>query len=81
MAAIYLGRLMKERGLSQLELAKALGWNQGRISALISSKKRPTSKERAVLSKFFNLSASILFEVYDPSQEDLYYAKFADNEA
>lgn len=53
---------MKELKITQSELAKWTGLNQGRISLLCTGKDKPTLTEREKLYKLFNLAPEILLD-------------------
>ena len=57
-----LGNFMKELKITQSELAKWTGLNQGRISLLCTGKDKPTLTEREKLYKLFNLAPEILLD-------------------
>ena len=53
---------MKELKITQSELTKLTGLNQGRISLLRTGKDKPTLTEREKLYKFFNFAPEILLD-------------------
>ena len=58
----YFAELMETMEVTQAKLARKLSLNQGRLSALISGKRKPTDKEAKMLEQFFELPANILFQ-------------------
>lgn len=49
------------RGLKNIEVAKALGWYPQRLSALVNGYRKANNNEAAALCKFLRLPKKILF--------------------
>jgi transcriptional regulator with XRE-family HTH domain len=60
--ATALGRLVKERGLEQLELAVASGCSEGAISLYIADKRHPRAETIARIAKALNLDPEHFIE-------------------
>ena len=58
-----LQQLRKEKGLTQVELAKILNTTQRRISYMESGKVEPDLCTLAILSKFFEVSTDYLIGI------------------
>ena len=63
MAATYLSRLLKANGLSQSQVARAIGIYQPRISLFCSGHERPSEREAEKLSNFFGLPANVILGI------------------
>ena len=60
-----LQQLRKEKGLSQLELAKVLGTTQRRISYMELGKVEPDLETLVLLANFFDVSTDFLIGLKD----------------
>ena len=60
-----LGQLRREKGLTQLELAKVLNTTQRRISYMESNKVEPDLSTLVLLSKYFEVSIDYLIGIKD----------------
>ena len=60
-----LQQLRKEKGLTQLELAKVLNTTQRRISYMESNKVEPDLSTLVLLSKYFEVSTDYLIGIKD----------------
>jgi len=58
----YLDRLLKVNGLSQSEVARAIGIYQPRISLFCSGHEKPSQKEAIKLSEFFGLPTKLMVQ-------------------
>ena len=58
-------QLRKEKGLTQLELAKVLNTTQRRISYMESNKVEPDLSTLVLLSKYFEVSTDYLIGIKD----------------
>lgn len=60
-----LGQLRREKGLTQLELAKVLNTTQRRISYMESNKVEPDLSTLVALSNYFEVSTDYLIGIKD----------------
>ncbi len=60
-----LGQLRREKGLTQLELAKVLNTTQRRISYMESNKVEPDLSTLVLLSNYFEVSTDYLIGIKD----------------
>ena len=60
-----LGQLRREKGLTQLELAKVLNTTQRRISYMESGKVEPDLSTLVALSNYFEVSTDYLIGIKD----------------
>ena len=60
-----LGQLRREKGLTQLELAKVLNTTQRRVSYMESNKVEPDLSTLVALSNYFEVSTDYLIGIKD----------------
>jgi len=65
MFSVRLKELREERGLSQSELAKAIGYTQSHIAKWENNAHEPKASALVSLAKFFNVTAGYLIGLED----------------
>lgn len=58
---LRIGELLQERGLTQADLARGLGYSQSTVSKWVAHAHQPPVKDLDRLATFFNVSALDLF--------------------
>jgi transcriptional regulator with XRE-family HTH domain len=57
--------LRAEKNITQLELARQLGWSSGRVWHIEHGYREATAEERAALARFFNVTEHAIWAVPD----------------
>ena len=77
---VNLARMRKAKGLSQLELAEAMGLTQSRITEYETAKKKPRARRVCEFADFFNCSITELLDISPllGTMEDLTHSQYVE---